>query len=54
LVKSKDFSDHFIIENIAIHGTPASKLVESLEAVELPVNHERIQQKLGLVNQTQK
>ena len=32
-----DFSDHFVIENIAIHGTPSSKLVESLEAVGLPL-----------------
>ena len=32
-----DFSDHFVIENIAIHGTPSSKLVEGLEAVGLPL-----------------
>ena len=32
-----NFSDHFVIENIAIHGTPSSKLVESLEAVGLPL-----------------
>ena len=32
-----DFSDHFVIENIAIHGAPSSKLVESLEAVGLPL-----------------
>ena len=31
------FSDHFVIENIAIHGTPSSRLVESLEAVGLPL-----------------
>ena len=32
-----DFSDHFVIENIAIHGTASSKLIESLEAVGLPL-----------------
>ncbi len=32
-----DFSDHFVIENIAIHGTPSAQLVESLEAVGLPL-----------------
>ena len=32
-----DFSDHFVIENIAIHGTPSTRLVESLKAVGLPL-----------------
>ena len=32
-----DFSDHFVIENIAIHGNPTTQLVESLEAVGLPL-----------------
>ena len=32
-----DFSDHFVIENIAIHGVPSTQLVESLEAVGLPL-----------------
>ena len=32
-----DFSDHFIIEKLIIHGTPSTRLVESLEAVGLPL-----------------
>lgn len=32
-----DFSDHFVIENIAIHGNPSTQLVESLKAVGLPL-----------------
>ncbi|HCD26654.1 MAG TPA: hypothetical protein DER02_03985 [Gammaproteobacteria bacterium] len=32
-----DFSDHFVIEKLIIHGTPSTKLVESLEAVGLPL-----------------
>ena len=32
-----DFSDHFVIESIAIHGTPSPQLVESLKAVGLPL-----------------
>ncbi|MAR28258.1 MAG: hypothetical protein CMD51_01780 [Gammaproteobacteria bacterium] len=32
-----DFSDHFVIESIAIHGTPSTRLIESLEAVGLPL-----------------
>ena len=33
----RDFSDHFVIEKITIYGTPSSILVESLEAVGLPL-----------------
>tara|TARA_B100001057_G_scaffold38044_1_gene34313 strand:- start:1743 stop:2189 length:447 start_codon:yes stop_codon:yes gene_type:complete len=32
-----DFSDHFVIEKLIIHGTPSTRLVESLEAVGLPL-----------------
>lgn len=32
-----DFSDHFVIENIAIHGKPSEELVASLLAVGLPL-----------------
>lgn len=33
----EDFSDHFVIENIAIHGNASTQLVESLKAVGLPL-----------------
>ena len=32
-----DFVDHFVIEKIAIYGSPSAALVESLEAVCLPL-----------------
>ena len=32
-----DFTNHFVIENIVIHGTPSEKLVSSLQAVGLPL-----------------
>ena len=31
-----DFTDHFVIEKIAIYGNPSSALVDSLEAIGLP------------------
>ena len=32
-----DFTDHFVIERITIHGTPSEELIESLRAVGLPL-----------------
>ena len=32
-----EFNDHFVIEKIIIHGSPSTKLIESLEAVGLPL-----------------
>jgi len=32
-----DFTEHFIIENIIIHGTPSEELIASLQAVGLPL-----------------
>ena len=32
-----DFTDHFVIERITIHGTPSEELIESLWAVGLPL-----------------
>jgi hypothetical protein len=32
-----DFTDHFAIEKITIHGTPSEELIESLRAVGLPL-----------------
>ena len=32
-----DFNDHFVIEKLTIHGSPSTKLIESLEAVGLPL-----------------
>ena len=32
-----DFTDHFVIEKIAIYGNPSSALVDSLEAIGLPL-----------------
>ena len=32
-----DFNDHFVIEKLIIHGSPSTKLIESLEAVGLPL-----------------
>ena len=32
-----DFTDHFVIEKITIHGTPSEELIESLRAVGLPL-----------------
>ena len=32
-----DFTDHFVIEKITIHGTPSEELIGSLRAVGLPL-----------------
>ena len=32
-----DFTDHFVIEKITIHGTPSEELIVSLQAVGLPL-----------------
>ena len=32
-----DFTDHFVIEKITIHGTPSEELIENLRAVGLPL-----------------
>jgi len=32
-----DFTDHFVIEKITIYGNPSSTLVDSLEAIGLPL-----------------
>ena len=33
----REFSDHFVIEDIIIYGSPSNNLVESLEAIGLPL-----------------
>lgn len=38
----REFSDHFVIEDIIIYGSPSNNLVESLEAIGLPLEFRSI------------
>jgi len=38
----REFSDHFVFEDIIIYGSPSNNLVESLEAIGLPLEFRSI------------